>query len=210
MSSSIEAWIFVKMFLETWVKWLILLQFECKSDNLIASTIKIFNLNILIDMGLSMNTSNKIFFAVGLILELWFIIIYAVDYYYKWFPFNGVAADELKYGLFNFNAFLLVLFLLLLFFLGILFLTQALRSSTPMLLDLPTHLLFSHSWLLSSPSNTTSSSEASGLESDLEMIIINIHSEVDHIIWSDFIPMIGGFVALSPLNMVWLKLSSVL
>lgn len=34
-------------------------------------------------MGLSLKASNKIFFAIGLIFELWFILMYALDYGYK-------------------------------------------------------------------------------------------------------------------------------
>ena len=34
-------------------------------------------------MGLTTTTSNKIFFAIGFIFELWFILMYALDYGYK-------------------------------------------------------------------------------------------------------------------------------
>jgi hypothetical protein len=34
-------------------------------------------------MGLGLLTSNKIFFAIGFIFELWFILMYALDYGYK-------------------------------------------------------------------------------------------------------------------------------
>jgi hypothetical protein len=35
-------------------------------------------------MGHGLLTSNKIFFAIGFIFELWFILMYALDYRYKY------------------------------------------------------------------------------------------------------------------------------
>ena len=34
-------------------------------------------------MGLSLAASNKVFFFIGLVMELWFILMYAIDYGYK-------------------------------------------------------------------------------------------------------------------------------
>lgn len=68
-------------------------------------------------MGLAFDTSNKIFFFMGVVLELWFILMYALDYGYKFFA-AGTATQEISYGFLSMQGFLLVLFLLLLFFLG--------------------------------------------------------------------------------------------
>lgn len=68
-------------------------------------------------MGLAFDTSNKIFFFMGLIFELWFILMYALDYGYKFFA-AGTTVQEISYGFLSMQGFLLVLFLLLLFFLG--------------------------------------------------------------------------------------------
>ena len=37
-------------------------------------------------MVLGFSKTNKIFFALGLIFEIWFILMYALDYYYFWTP----------------------------------------------------------------------------------------------------------------------------
>lgn len=87
-------------------------------------------------MGLSFGVSNKIFFFLGLIFELWFILMYALDYGYKFYP-QGTPTQEFAYGFLSYQGFLLVLFLLLLFFLGTRLITQALRSLTPTSPDLP-------------------------------------------------------------------------
>jgi hypothetical protein len=42
-------------------------------------------------MGLTTTTNNKIFFAIGFIFELWFILMYAIDYGYK---FDNVASPK--------------------------------------------------------------------------------------------------------------------
>jgi len=68
-------------------------------------------------MGLAFNTSNKIFFFLGVLFELWFILMYALDYGYKIIP-TGTANQEFTYSFLNYQGFLLVLFILLLFFLG--------------------------------------------------------------------------------------------
>ena len=52
------------------------------TNKLIASNIK-YNLKYRFRMALSLNTTNKIFFFIGLIFELWFILMYALDYGYK-------------------------------------------------------------------------------------------------------------------------------
>lgn len=69
-------------------------------------------------MGLAFDTSNKIFFFMGVVLELWFILMYALDYGYKFIATGATNAQELSYGFLSMQGFLLVLFLLLLFFLG--------------------------------------------------------------------------------------------
>lgn len=68
-------------------------------------------------MALSLSTTNKIFFFIGLVFELWFILMYALDYGYK-FDAATTAVREVTWGFLNFQGFLLVLFILLLFFLG--------------------------------------------------------------------------------------------
>jgi hypothetical protein len=68
-------------------------------------------------MALSFSKTNKLFFALGIIFELWFILMYALEYYYL-YPVIGTIFQELAYTFNNFQGFLLVLFLLLLFFLG--------------------------------------------------------------------------------------------
>lgn len=40
-------------------------------------------------MGLATLTSNKIFFAIGFVFELWFILMYALDYGYKFDAFTN-------------------------------------------------------------------------------------------------------------------------
>jgi hypothetical protein len=37
-------------------------------------------------MGLSLEVSNKIFFVIGIIFELWFILMYSIDYGYIFYP----------------------------------------------------------------------------------------------------------------------------
>ena len=68
-------------------------------------------------MAMALSTTNKIFFVVGLIFQIWWIVIYALDYYYVFYPM-GTILQENTYGFNDFQGFLLVLFLLLLFFLG--------------------------------------------------------------------------------------------
>lgn len=68
-------------------------------------------------MGLAFDTSNKIFFFIGIVFELWFILMYALDYGYK-FISSGTSIQELSDAFLSMQGFLLVLFLLLLFFLG--------------------------------------------------------------------------------------------
>lgn len=68
-------------------------------------------------MGLSLTTTNKLFFVLGIILQVWFILMYALDYYYIFFPV-GTILQEQAYGFNSIQGFLLVFFLLLLFFLG--------------------------------------------------------------------------------------------
>lgn len=68
-------------------------------------------------MGLSVTTTNRIFFALGIVLEVWFILMYALDYYYMFFV-PGTATEETVYSFNSTQGFLLVFFLLLLFFLG--------------------------------------------------------------------------------------------
>lgn len=69
-------------------------------------------------MGLAFDTSNKIFFFMGVVLELWFILMYALDYGYKFIATGVTNSQELSHGFLSMQGFLLVLFLLLLFFLG--------------------------------------------------------------------------------------------
>ncbi len=42
-------------------------------------------------MGLSLDTSNKVFLVLGFLFELWFIIIYAIDYQYIYYPVAAPA-----------------------------------------------------------------------------------------------------------------------
>jgi hypothetical protein len=37
-------------------------------------------------MALSLGTSNKLFLLVGLVFEVWFILMYALDYGYIFYP----------------------------------------------------------------------------------------------------------------------------
>jgi len=43
-------------------------------------------------MGLAFDTSNKIFFFMGVVLELWFILMYALDYGYKFIATGATNA----------------------------------------------------------------------------------------------------------------------
>ena len=95
-------------------------------------------------MGLSFDASNKMFFFLGVVFELWFILMYALDYKYIFYT-AGTAAQEIAFGFLSTQGFLMVLFLLLLFFLGSIILTQDLPLSTPMSLDPLTHPLSSPS-----------------------------------------------------------------
>ena len=74
-------------------------------------------------MALSLGTSNKLFLLVGIIFEVWFILMYALDYGYIFYG-TGTTAQETQYGFFSVQGFLLVIFLLLLFFLGTEYLTK--------------------------------------------------------------------------------------
>jgi hypothetical protein len=42
-------------------------------------------------MGHGLLTSNKIFFAISFIFELWFILMYALDYGYKYDAVESTA-----------------------------------------------------------------------------------------------------------------------
>lgn len=42
-------------------------------------------------MALSFSKTNKIFFALGLIFQIWFILMYALDYYYIYFGVGTTA-----------------------------------------------------------------------------------------------------------------------
>lgn len=139
-------------------------------------------------MGLSFDNSNKMFFFLGVVFELWFILMYALDYGYI-FNSAGTTVQEIAFGFLSTQGFLMVLFLLLLFFLGSIILTQDLPLSTPTSLDPPTHPHSSLSSSSSSPSNTTSLLEVSGSESVSEMTTTPIHWAVDLIILSISTPM---------------------
>lgn len=70
-------------------------------------------------MGLSLDVSNKVFFVIGIIFELWFILMYAIDYRYIFYPVSATnSAAENSYGFLSLQGFIIFLFLLLLFFLG--------------------------------------------------------------------------------------------
>ena len=76
-------------------------------------------------MGLSLKTNNKIFLVAGILFQLWFIIIYAINYQYKYTP-NTASGSTLTStdfsNMFQFvQGMIMVVFLLLLFFLGNLF-----------------------------------------------------------------------------------------
>lgn len=69
-------------------------------------------------MGLSLTTNNKLFLVVGLIFELWFIILYAIDYEYAYSPLSSFANLEASINLTSIQGAIVVVFLMLLFFLG--------------------------------------------------------------------------------------------
>lgn len=137
-------------------------------------------------MGLSFQNSNRMFFFLGVVLQLWFILMYALDYYYVLIPV-GTGLQQVGAGFLSTQGFLLVLFLLLLFFLGSIIITQDLPLLTHTSLDQPTHQPSYLSWSLSSPSNITSLSEVSGLELDSEMITTITLQVLDHISLSVFL-----------------------
>jgi len=42
-------------------------------------------------MGVSFHITNKILFALGVIFQLWFILMYALDYGYLYYPLGTAA-----------------------------------------------------------------------------------------------------------------------
>lgn len=54
-----------------------------KNFNKIIASNTQYNLKYRFGMALSLNTTNKIFFFIGLVFEVWFILMYALDYGYK-------------------------------------------------------------------------------------------------------------------------------
>lgn len=74
-------------------------------------------------MGLSLANNNKIFLVAGILFQLWFIIIYALNYEYQFIASTtaaGSATNDTDFAnMFQFvQGMIMCVFLLLLFFLG--------------------------------------------------------------------------------------------
>jgi hypothetical protein len=77
-------------------------------------------------MGLSLANNNKIFLVAGILFQLWFIIIYALNYEYQFIAGStavGSTTNNTDFAnMFQFvQGMIMCVFLLLLFFLGNLF-----------------------------------------------------------------------------------------